>query len=138
LFRSRSADSPTRLLGRRGEDAAAALLRRTGYRIIERNAVVPMGEADIVAQAPDGRTMVIVEVKSRRRAPGQPERSATTPPEAAVTRRKRGKLAAIARHLARANNWQDRPVRIDVIAVEFTDGVREPALRHHVGICTGA
>lgn len=126
--------SATRELGRRGEDAAAALLRRTGYRIIDRNVVVPMGEADIVAQTADGRTIVIVEVKSRRRAPGQPARSATTLPEAAITAHKRRKLRAITAHLVRANGWGERPVRIDVIAAEFTDGERVPVLRHHVGI----
>ena len=123
-----------RELGKRGEDAAAKRLRSRGYRIIERNAVVPMGEADIVAEAPDGRTIVIVEVKSRRRANGQPVRSAVTPPEAAITRRKRAKLTSIARHLARANGWIDRPVRIDVIAVEYADESHEPVIRHHEGV----
>ncbi|MBL9001818.1 MAG: YraN family protein [Phycisphaerae bacterium] len=126
--------SATRELGKRGEDVAAKRLRSRGYRIIERNAVVPMGEADIVAEAPDGRTVVIVEVKSRRRSPGQPLRSAVTPPEASITRRKRAKLTSIARHLARANGWIDRPVRIDVVAVEFADEIQEPEIRHHEGV----
>ncbi len=134
FFWNRAPEPATKALGRRGEDEAAAHLKRQGFRIIARNVQVPMGEADIVAHAPDGRAVVIVEVKSRLRTPGQSARSAATPPEAAITQRKRRKLLSIARHLAASNGWHDRPVRIDVVAVEFTHGSPTPTLRHHVGI----
>ncbi|MFT3684577.1 MAG: YraN family protein [Phycisphaerales bacterium] len=56
-------------VGMRGEDAAAAFLKRAGYIILDRNVRVSVGEADIVARhdAPsDGRsTVVLVEVKTR-------------------------------------------------------------------------
>lgn len=124
--------SPDHDLGRRGEDVAAHYLRRAGYRIIERNVRVPMGEADIIAETRDAMVMIIVEVKSRLRTPGQPELSATVAPEAAITAHKRRKLATIAQHLARANRWHDRTVRIDVIAVEFfTLSDPQPLIRHH-------
>ncbi len=124
-----------RSLGRRGERAAARLLRRRGYRILARNARVPMGEADLVCLAPDRTTVVIVEVKTRYvRANDQD----AIPPEANITSHKRAKLAKIARHLIRCNGWQERPVRIDVVAVEWpAAGVKPfglPPMRHHEGV----
>jgi putative endonuclease len=117
-------------LGPAGEKLAARLLKREGYLILGRNVRVPMGEADIVAVTPDRLTVVIVEVKTRRTGDGDlpPEQRA---PEASVTAEKRGKLALIARHLARANRWK-LPPRIDVIAVEWPEQGK-PTLRHHVG-----
>jgi putative endonuclease len=117
-------------LGPAGEKLAARRLKRDGYLILGRNVRVPIGEADLVAVAPDRQTVVIVEVKTRRTGAGDlpPEQRA---PEASVTAEKRGKLVLIARHLARANRWK-RPPRIDVIAVEWpSEG--KPVVRHHVG-----
>ena len=128
-----------RALGRAGERAAARLLKRSGYRVLGRNVRVRIGEADLVCLAPDRRTIVIVEVKTRRMsATGAP----TPPPEVNVHARKRAKLVAVTRYLAKANGWHDRPVRIDVVAVEWPargarGTSRRPVLRHHVGAVTG-
>ena len=54
------------VLGRRGEEAAVRLLLAKGYTILARNWRVRSGELDIVAR--DGRTLVFVEVKTRRRS----------------------------------------------------------------------
>jgi putative endonuclease len=104
--------------GRLGERLAAAHLRARGLRILGRNVRVHAGEADLVAR--DDAMIVLVEVKTRVRRPGAPERSLRTPPEASVTAHKRAKLRQVARALIVANGWQERPVRIDVIAVELT------------------
>lgn len=115
-------------LGPAGERAAEKFLKANGYRVLARNARVPMGEADLLCTAPDGDTVVLVEVKSRRVVPGV----AAPPAELNVTAHKRRKLRAIMRHLSRANRWGARPRRIDVIAVDFVGD--EPAeLRHHAG-----
>lgn len=100
--------------------------------MIGANLRVPMGEADLLCIAPDGETVVLVEVKSRRVAPtpAVPGGFVPPPPEASVTAHKRDKLVGILRHLARANGWTVRPLRIDVVALEFpTAG--EPEIRHH-------
>jgi putative endonuclease len=116
-------------LGARGERAAAKFLARAGYSIIARNARTRVGEADLVCLAPDGRTIVIVEVKTRLAVePG----AAAVPPEANITPHKRMKLLQVTRLLIAANNWRDRPVRIDVIAIEWPRNDGEPILRHHV------
>jgi putative endonuclease len=118
-------------VGRRGEAVAVRTLRRSGYRILGRNLRVSAGECDILALAPDRRTIVVVEVKARRMEPGS-----GPPPEAAVTHDKRATLARVARSLARSNGWTDRPVRVDVIAVEFPAS-GQPVVRHHVGAVRG-
>ena len=54
----------TKVLGDRGEQAAAEYLQRKGYAICERNFRVPVGEIDIIARK-EG-VLVFVEVKTRR------------------------------------------------------------------------
>lgn len=51
-------------LGRLGEDAAAAYLRKAGMRVLDRNWRTPRGEIDIVAA--EGDCLVVCEVKTRR------------------------------------------------------------------------
>jgi len=119
-------------LGRAGERASARFLRHSGYRVLDRNVRVEVGEADLVCLAPDRRTIVIVEVKTRRRGTGRSVLGETVPPEASVHQAKRRKLTAVARALARANGWTDRPVRIDVIGIDWPDDGSKPTLRHHV------
>jgi len=121
-------------LGPAGERAAARLLRRSGYRVLARNVRIHGGEADLVCLAPDRRTIVIVEVKSRRRGASESALSEVVPPEASVHARKRANLARIARTLARINRWEGHPLRIDVVAVEWPVGRgARPSLRHWVG-----
>lgn len=122
-------------LGRRGERIAARHLRRKGYRVLARNARVSVGEADIVCRGPDRETIVIVEVKTRRR--GQSESSDAIPPESSITRAKRRKLLSVTRTLVRANGWEHRPVRIDVVAVEFEPTGRRATVRHYESAVTG-
>lgn len=101
--------------------------------MLGRNLRVPMGEADILALAPDRQTVVLVEVKSRRiglEAPPGGGGFVAPPPEASITAHKREKLVEILRHLARANGWTKRPLRIDAIAVEWPPA-GEPTVRHH-------
>lgn len=131
-------------LGPEGERVAARLLRGKGFRVIGANLRVPMGEADLLCVDPDGETVVLVEVKSRRvggddgagvgtgEGTAAPGGSVAPPPEASITAHKRDKLAAILRHLARANGWTRRPLRIDVVAIEFPPA-GEPTVRHHPG-----
>lgn len=117
-------------LGPAGERCAARFLRRRGYRVLGRNVRVRAGEADLVCLAPDRRTRVIVEVKARRRTAGAPAASNTVAPEASVHEAKRRTLQAVANSLARLNGWRGQPMRIDVVAVEWSDSARKPSIRH--------
>src|SRR5689334_9843647 len=53
-------------VGATSEDRAVDHLVRHGYRIVERNFRCAVGELDVIAR--DGRTLVFVEVRSRRSA----------------------------------------------------------------------
>jgi putative endonuclease len=99
-----------KILGQKGEDAAADHLTRKGYAILARNVRTPSGELDLVAQA--GEYLVFVEVKARRgRSHGLPEE--------AITPRKKRHLMDSAQHYLQSAGRSDQPWRIDVVAIEF-------------------
>ncbi len=62
-----------RMLGERGERAAARHLKRQGMRILLRRYQTEQGEIDLIAR--DGDILVFVEVKARRQ--GVPVESVT-------------------------------------------------------------
>ena len=108
------------LLGGEAEAAAEGLLRRKGYRILERNVRVGRGELDIVARA--GETLVFVDVKARRtdRYGGVAY---------AVTARKQRQLIQLAaRYLAR-RRLERQPCRFDVLLYDAGDSA-SPVLEH--------
>jgi len=115
-------------LGRKGEHLAARYLSRRGYRLLGRNLHTAAGEADLLCEDPHTGAIVLVEVKTRRRSTAQ---RGVYDPEHAVHVHKARRLLRIARCLRKANNWQHRPFRIDVIAVDFVPNARKPIIRHH-------
>lgn len=123
----RSPRDEVRALGRSGERAAARKLRKAGYRVLRRNVQASMGEMDLVCLAPDGRTIVFVEVKTRRIS--EAGRSSGFAPEVAIDPGKRRRLVALSQSLARRWGWTDRPLRIDAVAVEWP-ARGKPRVRH--------
>ena len=117
-------------LGRRGEDEAAVLLSRQGFRVLGRNIRNRCGEIDILAM--DGDELVVVEV--RVRSIGE-----IMSPEDSVGPKKIRKLVRAGTLLVESKNWQG-PWRIDLIAMtvdrkgewnvehfrDITDGVWRP------------
>ena len=101
-------------LGTEGEQAAERFLRRNRYRILVRNYRCPLGEIDLVAL--DGRTLVFVEVKTRRTA------SEWSPFEA-VDHRKQRQIGRAAQHFVTKYRLENRDARFDVVGV-FYDGDR--------------
>lgn len=125
------AGADTAFVGRRGESAAARHLRRQGYRILDRNVVLPSGELDLVCETDDERLLVLVEVKARTADHAHP---AAPPPEAAVDEDKKDKLTTLALELHRKHPHLRRPTRIDVIGVDvFAPGTwrERTRLRHY-------
>ena len=100
-----------RWLGSHSERLAAKFLRRRGYEILARNVRAGRrGEIDLLAL--DGRTLVVVEVRSGKgRSPG--ELSLT------VDRPKQLSLDLALRAFLRLNAIRPLPVRFDVIAVSW-------------------
>lgn len=95
-------------VGRSGEDAAAALMVRSGFRIVDRNFRCPAGEIDIVARR--GRLLVFCEVKTRRS-------SRWGDPSEAVNYAKRNRLRRLAAEWMSRHRPGDVDVRFDVVSV---------------------
>ena len=111
--------SHNQIIGRWGEEVAAAYLEKKGYEILERNARTPYGELDLIARL-RGR-MVVVEVKTRTTA-------SYGYPETAISARKQEHLAASAEHYAQErgiDHWQ-----IDAISVEGKPNGGAPRITH--------
>ncbi len=93
--------------GRRGERLAERHLKAKGYRILERNYRLKLGELDLVAR--DGETVVFVEVKLRAG-------DAFGSPSEAVGSVKRRKLVRTAQAYIQ-DKGLDCPMRFDVISI---------------------
>ena len=63
--------------GKAGEDLAVRYLKKKGYKVLEQNYTCPVGEIDIIAR--DKKTIVFVEVKTRRSMSYGSARLAITP-----------------------------------------------------------
>jgi putative endonuclease len=95
-------------IGNRGEELATAFLERNGFTIVERNFRCKGGEVDIVAK--DGKTLVFIEVKSRKTL-------TYGVPQLAVTHFKQRQISKAALSWLARNHKHDLPARFDVIAI---------------------
>ena len=112
---------PEKSLGDRGEDAAATFLKRQGFHILARSLDSPFGELDIVAV--DGRTIVFVEVKTRR------SDDAGRPSEA-IDQRKEQRMTQAALAYLKSNRLLEYSSRFDVVAITWPDDARKPTIEH--------
>ncbi len=100
--------------GARGEEAACRLLRRSGYKILERNYRGPRYEVDIIAR--EGGILAFVEVKTR--APG-----GTGDAAEAIGPRKQGRITRAAEHYLMTHpEAQGAVCRFDVVLFEAESG----------------
>jgi putative endonuclease len=111
-------------LGQRAESAAAAHLKRQGYRILGRNIRNRVGEMDILADDPRSGALVVVEVKAMAREYPRPEDH--------VNFAKRRKLTLLGAGLLRRRRFRNRFVRFDVVAVVWPDGAPQPTRLTHI------
>ena len=96
--------------GKKGEDIAAACLRKEGYRIVERNYRCLYGEIDIIAM--DAGDVVFIEVKSRKS-------DNFGSPEEAVGITKQKKISKVALNYLRERGLADHNARFDIVAIRF-------------------
>jgi putative endonuclease len=95
-------------LGREGEAAAEAYLKKRGYRIIEKNFRCKLGEIDIIAEQ-DG-TVVFIEVKARAdHKYGHPFN--------AVTPIKQQKIIQVAQSFLAKHRLLEKPTRFDIVGL---------------------
>lgn len=110
-----------RVLGETGEELAARYLAQRGFRLVERNVRLQRGEIDIVAW--DGPVLVFVEVRTRRGMQyGAPLES--------VDRRKRERLARLARAYVHSRRLSQINCRFDVVGVLYGKGAEHPVIEH--------
>ncbi len=118
--------------GSAGERVACAYLKSKGFKVLGVNLKCNIGEIDILAMDPDGKTVVVVEVKTREDAPGIDARYDPRRPEERVGRAKQRKLAMLGAWAVKRYGLQKHPVRFDVVGVDLKrDGKHE--VRHYVG-----
>lgn len=110
-------------LGSWGEDAAEKYLKKKGYTILERNFRCKLGEIDIIAL--DGRSLVFIEVKTRR------NQNYGLPCEA-VTAVKLQHLKRTAAYYTAVHNADCWEPRLDVIEILARDG--RAYIRHMEGV----
>lgn len=106
--------------GAHGEDLASDFLAGKGYRILGRNYRCKGGEVDIIAR--DGKTLVFVEVKTRRS-------SSYGVPQLAVTPFKQRQLMKASLTWLSSQKSHDIPARFDVVAITLQDG-KDPFIEH--------
>ena len=102
--------------GKAGEDLAVRYLKKRGYKVLERNYTCPVGEIDIIAR--DKKTIVFVEVKTRRSMSYGSARLAITP-------HKQRKISMTALYYLKCNRQVDQDARFDVVTVQSTGGMQE-------------
>ena len=97
-----------RAFGQAGEDRAEAWYRARGYRVLARNWRCRDGEIDLVVSR--GRTLVFVEVKTRRT-----DRFGT--PAEAITPLKQRRLRTLAGRYLETTGARPRSLRFDVVSI---------------------
>ena len=96
-------------LGKTGEEEAVQLLLEKGYTILHRNWYSGKKELDIVATDKENKTLIVIEVKTRKNIDfGQPE-------EAINTKKIRRIVASTDAYIRKFNI--DLPIRFDIITV---------------------
>lgn len=96
--------------GALGEELAAQFLISRGYRVLERNFRCKGGEVDIVARDQQDKSLVFVEVKTRRGL-------SYGVPQLAVTPFKQRQISKAALSWLSRNHLHDSNARFDVIAI---------------------
>ncbi|MFH1888666.1 MAG: YraN family protein [Candidatus Omnitrophota bacterium] len=97
-------------IGKRGEEAAARLLKRSGYRILLKNYRTKSGEIDIIAD--DKGTICFIEVKARKS-----ERFGS--PYEAIPLSKQKKISKTALTFLKERGLLNKRARFDVISVVY-------------------
>ena len=105
-------------LGKLGEEIAVQYLTNKGYKILERNWHNIHKEIDIIAR--DGKSLVIVEVKTR-------QSDEYGEPDIAVTRKKQRMLIAAANAYI-TRKGLDMETRFDIISIVFRE--ETPIISH--------
>ncbi len=95
--------------GKDSEDLATKHLKKSGYKILQRNYRCELGEIDIVAT--EKGTIAFVEVKAR-------QTGFFGDAKAGVTPKKQKKISMVALYYLKENGKSDVNARFDVVAID--------------------
>jgi putative endonuclease len=112
-----------KLLGNRGENAAARYLKQQGYCILFRNHKNQFGEIDIIAR--DQEWIVFVEVKTR-------SSTAAGHPTEAVTKGKQIQLTKLAMVFLKRHHLLNHRARFDVVSILWSKDEAQPLIEHYM------
>ena len=98
-------------LGKKGEEIASDFLRKKGFKIRDTNWRVGKNELDLIAE--EGKTIVVVEVKTRRS-------NVIAEPETSVTRDKQRAIIRAANAYVKMKQL-NMEVRFDIISIVITE-----------------
>ncbi len=107
-------------LGKCGEEIAVTYLISCKYSVLERNYRCKCGELDIIAK--EGKTLVFVEVKTRRN-------DSYGPPQLSVTHFKQRQISKAALLYISSKKLENVLARFDVIAICLR-GQEKPCIEH--------
>ncbi len=107
-------------LGKCGEEIAVTYLKTCKYSVLERNYRCKCGEVDIIAR--EGKTLVFVEVKTRKN-------DSYGPPQLSVTHFKQRQISKAALSYLSSKKMGNALARFDVIAICLR-GQEKPAIEH--------
>ena len=100
----------TKTLGEKGEEIAAAFLKKKGYNILFRNYKCSFGEIDIIAK--HKKILSFIEVKTR-------STKKYGLPQEAVTPAKQTKISRVALEFVQRYKMDNRAARFDVVSVQY-------------------
>ena len=103
--------------GKQGESLAVWYLKKNGYKILEQNYRTKLGEIDIIAR--EKKTLVFVEVKSRRSI-------RFGSPKWAVTPKKQRTISMVALSYLKNTKQTEAKARFDVVTI--TSNQDEPRI----------
>ena len=116
---------PEAPIGRRGEQAAARLLRQKGLVVVAESESDRAGEIDVIAADKKNRLLIFVEVKTLQTSrPGHPADR--------VDEGKQGRITRAALRYLKRRNLLGTPCRFDVIAIWWPKHAPQPTrIRHY-------
>ncbi len=109
----------TKTLGEKGENIAAAFLKKKGYNILFRNYKCSFGEIDIIAK--HKKILSFIEVKTR-------STKKYGLPQEAVTPAKQTKISRVALEFVQRYKMDNRAARFDVVSVQYLNDGYEVGL----------
>ncbi len=115
-------------IGRIGEDYAVKLLKRSGYRIVDRNIHASHNELDIIAK--NKEYIVFVEVKTRTVSLDMQCVFGT--PASAVNLEKQHRTIKAARSFLADGKFKKLQPRFDVIEIYLDKDTKKPLKNNHI------